>query len=541
MAALIAAFVAIPLAADRPASPSSPAHRPIVVAPMPEPPEPPVAETTPTLDDLPLGLVEADFPAMDDPPDPPIDVRLAQARLPQARAGSQPKPKAKGPVPKAPSPPPQARNEADPPPLPRPANPAGPKRVRVADRSGQVVVARVYGGEGSRVVLLPDGQLGWPNALVFVDEPFRPLTIADLREKLQAGELKDFPRVEQTDHYLVFSKASARFTEQSASLLESQYQAMLSALGRRGLDVREAEFPLVAVLFEDEAAFRARKRVAPEVQAYYEVVSNRIFFYERSERDQDAPEAAALRRPQTVSHEGAHQILGNIGVQPRLSPWPPWIVEGLAEYCAASGTKRHAQFPGIGKINPFHMATYGDLRDPATLQLLGEQGVAGQFGRDLGLSWTEDLVQRTKLNPTDYALSWALTSYLASKQMPGFLTYLRSLQKLPPEGTMTPADQLRLFREAFGPDAKGMRKSVDKYLLGLKDFEGMPYYAVRFEQAMPNGFIRRGTIVSQSPAMIRQWVQGMIDPNGGAGEWHAFPYQSRASATIACQQWLGAF
>ena len=43
---------------------------------------------------------------------------------------------------------------------------------------------------------------------------------------------------------------------------------------------------------------------------------------------------AAMRRPQTVAHEGTHQILQNIGVHPRLSAWPLWLVEGLAEYCA---------------------------------------------------------------------------------------------------------------------------------------------------------------------------------------------------------------
>ena len=42
----------------------------------------------------------------------------------------------------------------------------------------------------------------------------------------------------------------------------------------------------------------------------------------------------ALRKPQTVAHEGAHQILANIGVQPRLSDWPLWLIEGFAEYCA---------------------------------------------------------------------------------------------------------------------------------------------------------------------------------------------------------------
>jgi len=38
--------------------------------------------------------------------------------------------------------------------------------------------------------------------------------------------------------------------------------------------------PLVAVIFATEGDFRAHKEVDPEVQAYYEFFTNRIFFYE---------------------------------------------------------------------------------------------------------------------------------------------------------------------------------------------------------------------------------------------------------------------
>ena len=39
-----------------------------------------------------------------------------------------------------------------------------------------------------------------------------------------------------------------------------------------------------------------------------------------------------------------------------------------------------------------------------------------------------------------------------------------------------------------------------------------------FEQPVGQGIVRRGALVSQSPAMIRQWVDGMMQPTGGARE-----------------------
>src|SRR5205823_68044 len=112
----------------------------------------------------------------------------------------------------------------------------------------------------------------------------------------------------------------------SLKLLEDLYRNLYDAFRKRDVPVHEAEFPLVAIIFRTERDFRAYQRVAPDVQAYYEIFTNRIYFYQKSDRDQQSPEVAALRKPQTVAHEGTHQILQNIGIQPRLGDWPLWLV-----------------------------------------------------------------------------------------------------------------------------------------------------------------------------------------------------------------------
>ena len=186
------------------------------------------------------------------------------------------------------------------------------------------------------VLILPDGQLGLPTMLVPTDEPFLPLTAEALPTGCRRARSANTRSSGRTLPDLL--PIDARFAEDSGRLLEDLYGGLIDAFRKHDIPVHEAEFPLVAVIFDTERDFRAHKQVDPEVQAYYEIFTNRIFFYQSSERDQHAPEVTALRKPQTVAHEGTHQILQNIGVQPRLSAWPIWLVEGLAEYCATPGS-----------------------------------------------------------------------------------------------------------------------------------------------------------------------------------------------------------
>ncbi len=229
--------------------------------------------------------------------------------------------------------------------------PPEPPRFKVRDEQGQPVVARLHGQhEGTTALILPDGQLGIPNMLVPTNEPFQPFTAEELLERLQKGPLGDF-QVHQTAHYLIFYQSSRGFAEASCRWLEDLYRRLLDAFRKHEMAAHDTEFPLVAVIYGTERDFRASKRVDPEVQADYEIYTNRIYFYETSGQDENAPEVSALRKPQTVVHEGTHQVLQNIGVHPRLSAWPIWLVEGLAEYCSTPTSSRKGGKPtwdGLG-------------------------------------------------------------------------------------------------------------------------------------------------------------------------------------------------
>ena len=411
-----------------------------------------------------------------------------------------------------------------------------PRRVRLGDDHGRTLVAREYGGPDSRMVLLPDGRLGWPNAPIYTDDPFRPFSPDDLREYLLDGPYKHY-RVHQTDHYLVFYQGSEAFARDSGTLLESLYLGLLKGFREHGLEVHDAEFPLVAVIFRKESDFREHRRVAADVQAYYEVLSNRIFFYEARDRDLESASAAAMRKPQTVAHEGTHQVLSNIGVQPRMAPWPAWLVEGLAEFCAPTVTNRGA-WAGFSRVNPFHLATIQELQDSLAIQGGNGRLTRAQVGRAFGQATVDDLIAREELSPTDYALAWALTFYLANKKHDEFVTYLKEMGRMPPFAEHSAESRRAAFRTAFKDDPPAIGQQAHRLISGIRRADNLPHYAVSFEQPIEPGVVRLGTLVSQSPQVIRQWIEQMGASHSAAYYWEAWPFPNRAAATAAAERWI---
>jgi hypothetical protein len=416
------------------------------------------------------------------------------------------------------------------------------RRYRIRDDSGKCVVARLHGQyDGKTVLLQPDGQLGFPNMLVPTDEPFAPVTADELRQRLEQDPFKGYA-VLTTPHYIIFYQSRLAFAQDSGKLLEELYRGLIEFCHRNKLSVHESEFPLVAVIFATEKDFRAHKQVDPEVQAYYEVFTNRIFFYEESERDRNEPRLVALRKPQTVAHEGAHQILANIGVQPRLSAWPLWLVEGFAEYCATPMRgKKGLTWDRLGSVNPLHMATLRELDDPVSNELLADDEQPRAPRHATRLLDSESLLLKTRLTPTDYAQSWALTHYLTQMRAPEFGAFLKSMSQMRPLEPRTPEQNLAEFRKFVGDDPAKLDKKVEDYIRKVRqkgNFPALPYIVVMFEQPLGGGIVRRRAWVSQSPQMIQSLVEQSASPQGGVYNWQAFPFPTKARAEMAADKWI---
>ncbi len=417
-------------------------------------------------------------------------------------------------------------------------------RYKVRDEQGQPVVARLHGRhEGTSALILPDGQLGIPNMLVPTDEPFQPFKAEELLERLRKGPLGDF-KVQQTTHYLIFYQSSRAFAEASGRWLEDLYKRLLDAFRKHDMPVHDTEFPLVAVIYQTERDFRVNKRVDPEVQAVYEIYTNRIHFYEKSDRDENAPNSPPCASPRRSFMKEPIRSFRTSAFIPGSSAWPIWLVEGLAEYCSTPATSRKGGKPtwdGLGMINGLHMATIRELQDPLAVAFRGDgdqaKAMVGQPGKPL----VECLVRKTHLTPTEYALAWAMTHYLAFKRQDDFVEYLKAMSQIPPLEPRTPEDHLAEFRKAFGADLVKIDKTIDGYLKKLakqKGYDPMPYYAATYEQTLPAGLLKRAAMVSQSPQMIQQWVEEISSPLGAPPNWQALPFTRRAQALLAVEEWM---
>jgi hypothetical protein len=151
------------------------------------------------------------------------------------------------------------------------------------------------------------------------------------------------------------------------------------------------------------------------------------------------------------------------------------------------------------------------------------------------------MVRKTRLTPTEYALAWAMTHYLAFKRQDDFVEYLKAMSRIPPLEPRTPEDHLAEFRKAFGSDLVRIDKTIDRYLKNLakqKGFDPMPFYAATYEQSLPGGLLTRAARVSQSPQVIQQWVEQIIDPLGAQPTWQAQPFGTFQQALVAVEAWM---
>ena len=88
--------------------------------------------------------------------------------------------------------------------------------------------------------MLPDGQLGIPDALAYTSEPFCPATAEAMAAEHREELIKDF-QVKHTPHYLILYQSSPEFAEESGKVLENLYHGLLEAFRKFDIPVHEAD------------------------------------------------------------------------------------------------------------------------------------------------------------------------------------------------------------------------------------------------------------------------------------------------------------
>ncbi|HEY2411824.1 MAG TPA: DUF1570 domain-containing protein [Pirellulaceae bacterium] len=307
--------------------------------------------------------------------------------------------------------------------------------VTTTDDDSQPVVGRIHVRVGAgAIILLPNGELVARREGQFTptDRKFEPLD----KDKFAARLAAEFPgfKTKTSNHYIYVYDSSDEFQFGTGRILETMLPGVKNWADGCHIDVKNPSLPLVVVMFRSENQFQKYRRMPPGVVAYYDPVSNRVFVYEQSRLAQVRPDLALGQAISTIAHEGVHQILHNIGVQQRLSVWPMWLSEGLAEFFAPTTMGAKLKWKGAGQINDLRMYEL-------------EQYVRGNSAADNNGELVEHTVLAGRLTSTGYAAAWALIHYLNKYKRPELLSLVRESSQIGPLTGATDITALGVVRE----------------------------------------------------------------------------------------------
>lgn len=304
--------------------------------------------------------------------------------------------------------------------------------------------------------LVPTGEIatGPMEFMPPTDKPFKPATFEELAEQLTTKAFPGF-KSHKTTRYLYIYNCSDEFRKLTSTILETMYPSLFAYFKNERFNVHQPEFPLVIVIFANHQQMRGYKPNLPEnVVAFYETLSNRVILTEKSRLVEQLPQLGMQQAFSTIAHEGVHQILHNIGVQARLSRWPAWLSEGMAEYFSPTEIGQRMRWKGVGKPNDLRMMELAQL--PVPVEKSGEKTI------------TERTVSAGGLTSTGYATAWALTNYLGERHRPNFLAYVRDVSELAPLEAADPDLEINRFKKHFGEDLFKIDVGVHTHISKLK-------------------------------------------------------------------------
>lgn len=386
--------------------------------------------------------------------------------------------------------------------------PGDNQAVTTTDDDGQPAIGRIHVRVGAgAIVLLPDGELVARREGQFspTDRKFEPLDKDKLVARL-AGEFPNF-KTRSTNHYIYVYDSSDEFQFGTSRILETMLPGVKQWAESCRIDVKNPALPLVVVMFRTENQFQRYRRMPAGVVAYYDPVTNRVFMYEQSRLAQVRPDLALGQAISTIAHEGVHQILHNIGVQQRLSIWPMWLSEGLAEFFAPTTIGAKLRWKGPGQVNDLRMYEL-------------EQYVRGNSAVDSKGELVEHTVLAGRLTSTGYAAAWALVHYLAKYKRPELLSLVQEASQYGPLTGATDISTLGVVREnrdAFvarlGDNFKDLESRLIAHLKKqpyVDPFLDAPHFVATF--VSPSGRkSQRSANTFHSLPLATKWVGDMRD------------------------------
>jgi len=288
--------------------------------------------------------------------------------------------------------------------------------------------------------------------------PFEPFSRQEMSKRLLA-ELPDGFDVHPTAHYLIFYDTSKAYAYWCGSLFERLYMAFTNYWRRKGFELSEPEFPLVAVVFAEKNSYLKHSQpalgeAAGEIIGYFNLRTNRMTMYDltgiealarfRRQRgtigqiNQILARPEAARQVSTIVHEATHQIAFNCGLHTRYSDCPVWFSEGIAVFFETPDLRSSKGWRGMGEVNRprlIQFRQYSSRRPADSLESLIR----------------DDARFRDTQQAADaYAEAWALTYFLIRYRPKQYVAYLKLLSQKKPLLRDSPQGRLEQFRGAFG-------------------------------------------------------------------------------------------
>ncbi|SMP71511.1 Protein of unknown function [Neorhodopirellula lusitana] len=388
--------------------------------------------------------------------------------------------------------------------------------VLVRNEAGESVTARQHVTIGNtELVIMPSGEIRELSSEGTrpTSESFTPWSMDEVeRDLLKNPKLKGF-KTKRSRRFLYVYNTSELFIDSTRTILESMYPAVRKYFRRSGIDTHEPEFPLVIIAFATDDQFQEYRRMPQGVVAYYDSLANSVMLYEESDLSLHAPEIAVKNAISTIAHEGAHQILHNIGVQQRLSRWPMWLSEGLAEFYAPTSLQRGVRWSGMGSTNQLRMMEID--RDWNGGKALGA-------GRVL-----KRVVAADQLDSLDYAYSWSLIHLLSKRHQKELFACVRQCSELRPfDGLDSEPGKLpsssEVFEKHFGDEYHEIEKELRRHLTSLDYVD--PVKSQTHYLVVAGGQV----ILTTSPERVEE-IQRSI----GVGRAQVRRYSNRAQAEAA--------
>jgi hypothetical protein len=273
-----------------------------------------------------------------------------------------------------------------------------------------------------------------------IDDRFSPYQATTIRSQLQT-ELGQGMEVTHTGNFVV-AHAPGKATVWP-DRLEHFYRSFVRYFQVREVPVSAPEFPLVAIVWENEADFQRaialESKAGVQTLGCYQLGSNRVHLFDREPQKADAFWQANRA---TMIHEASHQIAFNCGIHSRWSPPSRWIVEGLGTVFEAPGVWDSATYPARSdRLNRERLRDYRNWQQ--TKRPAEAVAIMVQSDRPF------------QTNPiAAYAEAWALSFYLIECYPREYAAYLKKTTQRQPFSDYSAEERWEDFTAIFGNDVR---------------------------------------------------------------------------------------